>query len=52
MNRPSAELLIDVYPSVPSGRVDGYTTLLSIDKAARVLGYAPGHSWRDHIDAS
>jgi len=52
MNRPSAELLIDVYPSVPSGRVDGYTTLLSIDKAARVLGYVPGHSWRDHIDVS
>jgi len=23
-------------------------TLLSIDKARRMLGYAPEHSWRDH----
>jgi nucleoside-diphosphate-sugar epimerase len=51
MDRPSEELLMEVYPDVPAGRVDGFTTLLSIDKATRELGYAPAHSWRDHIDA-
>lgn len=51
MNRPSEELLMEVYPDVPAGRVDGFNTLLSIDKATRELGYTPAHSWRDHVDA-
>jgi nucleoside-diphosphate-sugar epimerase len=50
MDRPSAELLAECFPSVPlrpgTGRFD---TLLSIDKARRVLGYAPGYSWRDEL---
>jgi len=27
--------------------VDGFDTLLSIEKARRVLGYAPEFSWRE-----
>jgi nucleoside-diphosphate-sugar epimerase len=50
MNRPSRELLAEVFPSVPlrAGQGD-FATLLGIDKARRVLGYAPAHSWRDHV---
>ena len=29
--------------------LEGRETLLSIDKARRLLGYAPEHSWRDHV---
>ena len=48
MTRPNSELLDEVFPDVE--RRDGigeHTTLLSIDKARRVLGYAPEFSWRD-----
>jgi nucleoside-diphosphate-sugar epimerase len=48
MSRPSAELAAEVFPDVPVTRPLGeHETLLSIDKARRVLGYAPQHSWRD-----
>jgi nucleoside-diphosphate-sugar epimerase len=48
MTRPSAELAAEVFPDVPWTRpVSGNETLLSIDKARRVLGYEPEHSWRD-----
>jgi len=47
MSRPSAELAAEVFPDVPVTRPLGeHETLLSIDKARRVLGYAPEHSWR------
>ncbi len=50
MNRPSAELAQAVYPEVRVRRaLNGYETLLSIDKARDLLGYRPGNSWRDHI---
>ena len=50
MNRPSAELMAEVYPDVPlRGGVGEYETLLSIDKARRVLGYEPRFSWRDAL---
>ena len=50
MTTPSADLLARVYPDVPVTRpVSGHETLLSIDKARRVLGYEPRHSWRDHL---
>jgi len=49
MERPSAELMAEVFPDVPLRRpVEGNETLLGIDKARRLLGYAPKHSWRDH----
>ena len=51
MNRASRELMAEVYPSVPYRPTSGdHDTLLSIDKARRVLGYEPQHSWRDHVD--
>ncbi|GAA4695514.1 NAD-dependent epimerase/dehydratase family protein [Phytohabitans rumicis] len=47
MTKPSAELVAEVFPKVPLTRpVTGNETLLSIDKARRVLGYEPRHSWR------
>ncbi|KNY05839.1 NAD-dependent epimerase/dehydratase family protein [Microbacterium sp. GCS4] len=50
MSRPNAELLAEVFPDVPVGReVGANETLLSIDKARRMLGYEPQHSWRDHV---
>lgn len=48
MSRPNAELLAEVFPDVPHKREFGDNeTLLSIEKARRVLGYEPRHSWRD-----
>ncbi|MFC4941965.1 NAD-dependent epimerase/dehydratase family protein [Pseudonocardia sp. GCM10023141] len=47
MSRPSAELAAEVFPGVPVTRELGeHETMLSIDKARRVLGYEPEHSWR------
>jgi hypothetical protein len=47
MNGPSAELMAGVYPDVELRAVGEFGTLLSIDKARRVLGYKPAHSWRE-----
>ena len=50
MNRPSAELLAEVYPGVKLTRdVGEHGTLLVIDRAREVLGFTPEHSWRDHV---
>lgn len=47
MSRPNGELLAEVFPDVPvRGEVGENDTLLSIDKARRLLGYEPRHSWR------
>jgi len=47
MSRSSASLAAEVFPGVPVTRELGeHETLLSIDKARRVLGYEPAHSWR------
>ena len=47
MSRPNDELLDAEFPGVPLTRAVGpHETLLSIDKARRVLGYEPEHSWR------
>ena len=52
MNRPSAELLAEVFPGVPLTREVGeFGTLLAIDRARQVLGFEPRHSWRDHVPA-
>ena len=51
MSRSSASLMAEVYPDVPITKELGeHETLLAIDKARRVLGYEPRHSWRDHVD--
>jgi UDP-glucose 4-epimerase len=48
MSRPNAELAAEVFPDVPLASDMGRNeTLLSIDKARRLLGYEPRHSWRD-----
>jgi len=50
MTTPNAELLAAVFPDVPvRGDIGEHTTLLSIDKARRMLGYEPQHSWRDEV---
>jgi nucleoside-diphosphate-sugar epimerase len=47
MSRRSADLAAQVYPGVPVTRELGeHETMLSIDKARRVLGYEPRFSWR------
>lgn len=49
MSRSNASLMADVFPGVeirPAMSANG--TLLSIDKATRLLGYQPQHRWRDH----
>jgi nucleoside-diphosphate-sugar epimerase len=48
MTRPNADLLDEVFPGVERrGEIGEHTTLLSIDKARRILGYTPEFSWRD-----
>ena len=48
MKRPSRDLMAEVFPGVPvADTVTGTDTLLSIDKARRLLGYSPEFSWRE-----
>jgi UDP-glucose 4-epimerase len=48
MSRPNAELVAEVFPKVElTGDLGTNTTMLSIDKARRILGYEPQYSWRD-----
>ena len=50
MNRPSREVLAEVFPGVQLTRQIGeFDTLLAIDRAKQIIGYVPAHSWRDHI---
>ena len=43
------ELMAEVFPGVPLREgVGDHDTLLSVDKARRLLGYAPAYSWRSH----
>jgi nucleoside-diphosphate-sugar epimerase len=48
MSRPNDDLVRATFPDVPIRRPLGeHDTLLSIEKAQRILGYAPAHSWRN-----
>ena len=50
MGRTNDELLARWFPDVPRTRPVGpHETLLSIDKARRILGYEPRHSWREQV---
>ncbi|HEV2782527.1 MAG TPA: NAD(P)-dependent oxidoreductase [Actinophytocola sp.] len=50
MDRPSVDLLREVYPDTALKRdVGEHETLLSIDRARRVLGFNPEHSWRQYL---
>jgi len=49
MSRSSASLAAEVFPNVKVVKELGeHETLLSIDKAKRLLGYEPEHSWRTY----
>jgi nucleoside-diphosphate-sugar epimerase len=46
METPNETLLDTVYPGVPRKRsFDPHETLLSIEKAKRLLGYRPKYGW-------
>jgi nucleoside-diphosphate-sugar epimerase len=48
MDRSSASLMAEYFPGVElRGELGEHETLLGIDHARAVLGYAPRHSWRD-----
>jgi nucleoside-diphosphate-sugar epimerase len=50
MSRSNASLMAEVFPEVPiKGSLSPNGTLLSIDKAKRLLDYNPQHSWRNHV---
>lgn len=50
MNIPSRELMRQVYPETSLKDLpDDRATLLSIDKARRMLGYEPRYSWRQQV---
>ncbi|HTZ44925.1 MAG TPA: NAD(P)-dependent oxidoreductase [Jatrophihabitans sp.] len=50
MTTRTAELAATVFPGIEvRGPLGEHQTLLSIDKARRLLGYRPEHSWRDHV---
>ncbi len=49
MSRSSASLVAEVFPNVLVVKDLGeHETMLSIDKAKRLLGYAPEHTWRTY----
>ncbi|MCW2914431.1 MAG: nucleoside-diphosphate sugar epimerase, partial [Actinomycetia bacterium] len=51
MSRPTAELAAERFPDVEVRRELGeHETLLSIEKARRILGYEPKYTWRDHVE--
>jgi nucleoside-diphosphate-sugar epimerase len=50
MERPTADLLAEVFPEVPvRGDVSGNRSLFSSEAAQRDLGWQPQHSWRHGI---
>jgi nucleoside-diphosphate-sugar epimerase len=47
MSRPNKELIAECFPGVPVKKeLEPNETLLSIEKARRILGYEPEYSWR------
>jgi nucleoside-diphosphate-sugar epimerase len=53
MNRPSAQLLAEVFPDVKlTAEIAEFGTLLAIDRARTVLGFEPRHTWRNHLAAN
>jgi nucleoside-diphosphate-sugar epimerase len=50
MSRSNMSLLAEVFPDVPQkGNIATNGTLLSIEKAKRMLGYSPQYSWRNEV---
>lgn len=50
MSRSNVSLMAEVFPGVPhKAQLSTNGTLLSIEKAKRMLDYNPQHSWRNHV---
>lgn len=51
MDIPSRDLMAQRYPQVKDfrGSLEGYVTLLSNEKAKRLLGWKPKHAWRQYV---
>jgi nucleoside-diphosphate-sugar epimerase len=50
MDRPTAELLREVFPDVPvRGDITGTPSLFSTAAAQRDLGWRPAHTWREEV---
>jgi nucleoside-diphosphate-sugar epimerase len=50
MSRANATLMAEVFPGVETkASMSANGTLLSIEKAKRMLDYNPQHSWRNHV---
>lgn len=50
MNRPTRDVLAEVFPGVPLTREIGeFGTLLAIEAAKQLIGYEPRYSWRDQL---
>jgi nucleoside-diphosphate-sugar epimerase len=50
MTTPITKLMAEFYPDVPWRREVGpLDSMFSIEKARRMLGYAPQHSWRSEV---
>ncbi|UXN73501.1 NAD(P)-dependent oxidoreductase [Devosia sp. A8/3-2] len=50
MSRSNMSLLAEVFPNVEQkGNIATNSTLLSIEKAKRMLGYSPQFSWRNEV---
>lgn len=50
MNRTNADLMAEVFPDVTlRDGIGDHDTLLSVDKARKVLGYNPQYSWRNQV---
>ncbi len=53
MTRSSADLMTEFFPDTEfRSPVDGTQSLISTEKARRLLGWTPQHSWRDHVSKS
>lgn len=53
MSRSSADLMAEFFPGTEfRSPVTGTQSLISTEKAQRVLGWTPKHSWRDHQSAT
>ena len=53
MTRSSADLMTEFFPDTEfRSPVDGTQSLISTEKAQRLLGWTPQHSWRDHVAKS
>lgn len=49
MTTENSKLMQQVFPDVELKDVGDFDTLLSVDKARKMLGYEPQYSWRDYV---